>query len=161
MYFREAHGHEFGVQLQPRSGCSDEMEAGFGVVAGGQRIRVLYAAAIFLSEDLSEYLIDARDQRVRAAEIGGEMDGIKKQREVAGNFKPQLLGARKKLGVGIAKEVDGLHGVADDEAGAALALGPGCDEMREQLMLAAAGVLEFVDQQVTNAVGNSERALGG
>ena len=34
-------------------------------------------------------------------------------------------------------------------------------EMREQLMLPAAGVLELVDQQVANAIGNSERGLIG
>ena len=42
-----------------------------------------------------------------------------------------------------------------------VAIGPGGDEAGEQLVLAAAGVLEFVDQQVADAVGDGERGVGG
>ncbi len=42
-----------------------------------------------------------------------------------------------------------------------VALGPCGDEAGEQLVLAAAGVLEFVDQQVTDAVGDGQGRIGG
>jgi hypothetical protein len=41
------------------------------------------------------------------------------------------------------------------------ALGPGGDEAGEQLVLAAAGVLKLVDQQVADAVGDGQRRVGG
>ena len=76
-----------------------------------------------------------------------------------GTSRPSCFDARKQFGVGVAEDVDGLHGVADDEAGAALALGPGGDEAPKQFVLTAARVLEFVDQQVANAVGDGLRGV--
>ncbi len=111
------------------------------------------------AKTLAKRVIDAIDQRRRGAEVSLEMHGFESQRKFAGNFKADLLDARKKLGIGIAEEVDGLHGIADDEAGAPLALGPGSDKVREQLMLAAAGVLKLVDQQMANAVGDGDRSV--
>ncbi len=95
------------------------------------------------------------------AEVGREGDEVEEQRFGVGNLKANGLDARKELGVGVAEEVDGLHGVADHEAGAARALGPGGDEAGEQLVLAAAGVLKLVDEQVADAVGDGERGVGG
>ncbi len=78
-----------------------------------------------------------------------------------GISRPGRFDARKKFGVGVAEKVDGLHGVADHKAGAARALGPGGDEAGEQLVLAAAGVLELIDQQMADAVGDGQRGVGG
>ena len=96
-----------------------------------------------------------------AAEVGGEMDGIEEQRKIAENLKAEFFDARKQFGIGLAEAVDGLHGVADDEAGAALAIGPCADEAAEQFMLASAGVLEFVDQQMANSIGDGLRGVDG
>ena len=89
------------------------------------------------------------------------MDRIEVERQVVGDLKAELLDTRKQLCIGVAEEVNGLHGVADDKAGAALALRPCGDEMREQLVLAAARVLKFVDEQMANAVGDGLRGVGG
>jgi hypothetical protein len=77
-----------------------------------------------------------------------------------GNLKANCFHAREKLSVGIAKKVDGLHGVADGEAGAASALGPRSDNAGQQPVLSPACVLELVYQQVTNTIGNGERSIG-
>ncbi len=53
--------------------------------------------------------------------------------------------------LGIAKPVDGLHRIADQEQRAAIALGPVLREREQQFVLIARGVLEFVDQDVTDA----------
>ena len=147
-------GHEFAVQVHARVLPGHEMRASLrGIVACGQRLSECDAAAVIDGEDLGKHLVDAIDQLRRGAEVSLELHGFESQRKFARNFKADLFHARKKFCIGIAEKVDGLHGVADDEAGAAFALGPGCDKVREQLMLAAAGVLKFVDEQVANAVG--------
>ena len=42
-----------------------------------------------------------------------------------------------------------------------VAIRPGSDQAGEQLVLTAAGVLEFIDQQVADAVGYGQRGIGG
>ena len=89
------------------------------------------------------------------------MDGIEEERKIAENLEAEFFDARKQFRIGFAKAVDGLHGVADNEAGAALAIGPRGDEAAEQFVLAAAGVLELVDQQVADSVGDGLRGVDG
>ena len=132
-----------------------------GIVARGQRLSKCNAAAVIDGEDLGENVIHTINERRRGAEVSLELHGFESQRKFARNFKADLLHARKKFCIGVAEEVDGLHGVADDEAGAAFALGPGCNKVRQQLMLAAAGVLKFVDEQVANAIGDGLRSISG
>ena len=81
---------------------------------------------------------------------------VEEQRIVLGEFEAGFADARKEFGIGVAEEIDRLHGIADDEASAALDLGPGGDEAADQLVLAAAGVLKLIDQQMTNAVGDGD-----
>ena len=71
-------------------------------------------------------------------------------------FKSSFLYTAKELGLGVAEEVDGLHRIADDEDGATGAIFPCLDERGDELMLAAASVLEFVDKQMANVIGNDE-----
>src|SRR5271157_6664953 len=111
---------------------------------------------IVVRKNLFEGLIVPGNQSGHCAEVGREGNEVKEQRLVVGNFKANFLHAREKLGIGVAEEVNGLHGVADNEAGAALALGPGSDKTGEQLVLVAAGVLELVDQQMADAVGDGQ-----
>src|ERR1700678_581392 len=114
------------------------------------------AAAIRLSKDFSEDRIQPVDKLRSRAEVGAERNEIKKEGGGVGDFQAHFLDAGKQLGVGFAKEIDGLHRVADQEAGTAGAVGPRGDQVGEQLVLTAAGVLELVHQQVANAVGESD-----
>ena len=86
--------------------------------------------------------------------------GSKRSGSAPGISRPGF-GRGEEFGIGIAEEVDGLHGVADDETTAAFALGPGGDEAAEEFVLAAAGVLKLVDEQVVDAVGDGEGGVGG
>jgi len=63
-----------------------------------------------------------------------------------GNSRPTLRTRGEQFGIGIAEEVDGLHGIADDEDCAAFRLGPRGHERTDQLVLAAAGVLKLIQQ---------------
>jgi len=78
-----------------------------------------------------------------------------------GKLESEVADAGEKFGVGVAEEVDGLHGVADGKAGAVGPVGPGSDEVGEELMLATAGVLKLVDEEVTDAVSDGEGGVRG
>ena len=81
------------------------------------------------------------------------------RRFAVGQFKTELPHAGEELGIGIAEEVDGLHGVADDKEGAAgSARAMRQTRLASKLVLAAAGVLKFVDEQMTDAVGDRQSA---
>jgi hypothetical protein len=128
-----------------------------GGVGGGEGD----AAAIVGGKDLGEDLVEAADEGADGAEVGGEGDGIEEEWVGAGDLKAGFADAGKELGVGVAEEVDGLHGVADDEATAAFAVRPGGDEAAEEFVLAAAGVLELVDEDVVDAFGENLGGVGG
>jgi hypothetical protein len=119
------------------------------------------AASVVFCEDLGEDSVELVYERPGGAEVGGEGDGVEEERAGAGDFKACGFDAREEFGVGVAKEVDGLHGVADDEATAAFTLRPCGDEAAEELVLAAAGVLKLVDEDVVDAVGDREGGVRG
>ena len=125
----------------------------------GNASEKLDAAAIIDGEDLGEDVIQALNERRSCAKVGFEMQGIKAQSTFIGNIKTDTLNARKKFDVGITKEVNGLHRIANHEAGAAFGLRPRGDEATEQIVLAAAGVLKFVNEQVVDAVSNRESGV--
>jgi len=77
------------------------------------------------------------------------------------DFETGFPDAGEELGVCVAEEVNGLHGVADNETTAAFALRPGGDEAAEEFVLAAAGVLKLVDEDVVDAVGDGKSGVGG
>ena len=82
-------------------------------------------------------------RRRRGAEVCRQMDWIELEWQiVAGISRPSTLYARKKLGIGVAEKIDGLHGIADDEAGAAFALGPRSDEAAQATGAAGGWCLE-------------------
>src|SRR5271156_6515523 len=87
------------------------------------------------------------------------MDRIEWESKIAENFEAVLFNARKQFGVGLAEAVDGLGRIPDDEAGAALAIGPGGNEAAEQLVLTAAGVLEFIHEKMANSVGDGQSCV--
>src|SRR5204862_312220 len=55
---------------------------------------------------------------------------------------------KKQSDFGLAKAIDRLHGIADGEDGAAVALEPTRRQALEQRVLRIGGVLELVDQQM-------------
>ena len=63
-----------------------------------------------------------------------------------------LADAQEEPDVGLAEAVDRLHRVADDEQRAAVVRHPAARQFLDQADLARTGVLEFIDQQVTDAV---------
>ena len=68
---------------------------------------------------------------------------------------------RKQLDFGLAKHIDGLHRVADQENRAAFARIPCRKQRRDQLMLAARGVLKFIDEKMAHVAGDVQHALRG
>jgi hypothetical protein len=69
--------------------------------------------------------------------------------------------AQEQADLGLAETVDRLHGVADREHAAAVACFPAGSEAGDQFVLADRGVLEFVDQQVPDAVIERQREISG
>ena len=133
-----------------------------GGVGGGE----LDAAAVVRGEDGGEGAVELFDQRGDGTEVGGERDEVEGEGGWvgdlrAGEFETDFFDAGEELGVGVAKEVDGLHGVADEEEGAASTVGPGAEDAGEELVLAAAGVLELVDEEVMDTVGDGDGGVGG
>ena len=63
-----------------------------------------------------------------------------------------LADAQEESDVGLAEAVDRLHRVADDEQRPAVVRHPAARQFFDQADLARAGVLEFIDQQVADAV---------
>ena len=69
--------------------------------------------------------------------------------------------AQIQTDLGLAEAVDGLHRVADHEQRAPVARLPAGSELGQQFMLAHRGILEFIDQQVANAVIEMQGQIGG
>ena len=76
-------------------------------------------------------------------------------------FKSSLFDATEKLGLGVSEEIDGLHGIADDEDCTVGAIGPCGYERADEFVLTATGVLEFVDKQMANIISDRECGIGG
>ena len=94
-------------------------------------------------EDAGEVVIEAADETCLGAEVCRKAEGA----EVEGAEASLVHGAHEALHTGLAKQVDGLLWVADEEDGAALA-GPVLREQAEQVVLAGGGVLHLVDEEV-------------
>ena len=62
--------------------------------------------------------------------------------------RPARAHRREAAHLGVAKSVDGLHRIADQEQRAAVAVRPVLRERPQQVVLVARGVLEFVDEDV-------------
>ena len=63
--------------------------------------------------------------------------------------------------LGLAEAVDGLHGIAHGEEAVAVAGLPAGGEAAQQVELGARGVLEFVHQDVAQAVVQGQGQVGG
>jgi hypothetical protein len=145
---------EVDVQLEGPGKCSFAVAGGVG---GGEDD----AAAVVFLKDLGKDFVEPGDERPGGAEVGGESDGVEEEWGGVGDFETGFPDAGEELGVCVAEEVNGLHGVADNETTAAFALRPGGDEAAEEFVLAAAGVLKLVDEDVVDAVGDGKSGVGG
>ena len=88
-----------------------------------------HGAGIVWRQNFIEHFIELADERGRGAEVGCERREVEDQRiVVVWNFQPNCFDAGKEFGVGVTERIDGLHRIADDEAGAADPLGPCSDE---------------------------------
>jgi hypothetical protein len=131
------------------------------VLASRLGLKEIHAAAIVQRKYLLEDRVQLPHQRRRGTEVRGERNEVEWERFAIRDFEANLLYAGEEFRIRVAEKIDGLHGVADGEASAPRAVWPGGDEAGEQLMLAAAGVLEFIDEQVPYTVGNGHGGFGG
>ena len=67
----------------------------------------------------------------------------------------------EKPDIGLTKAVDGLHRIADHKHGTPVVRRPAAHQFFQQRHLARTGILEFIDQQVLNAVIQRLRQIGG
>ena len=156
------HGlrHEFKMKLHGgaapvtrwRPGCADVFARRF---CSG----VANAAAVVGCKNLRKRVVDLLNERSGGTEVGSKNRGFETQWLIVRDLKAETLDTRKELCIGVAEEVNGLHGIADDETRAARTIGPGSDQMREELMLAAARVLKFINQQMASAFGGCKRGV--
>ncbi len=115
----------------------------------------------------AEHLVDGLGEAGVGAEVDGELHGMAADAAAVGveGGDAAIADLGEELDVGLAKHIDGLHGVADQEDGAIFAgvggVGPGGEECGDELVLAARGVLEFVDEEVTDVAGDVDDAFAG
>lgn len=109
--------------------------------------------------DGGEHLIDGFGEAGVGTEVDGQLDG--KALDAA---EAALAHLREELDLGLAKHIDGLHGVADEKDGALFigigGVAPGGKKLGDELVLTAGGVLEFVDEEMTDVAGEVEDAFG-
>src|ERR1035441_3407930 len=98
-----------------------EVEAGIGgagrSLSDGLCGRESDAAAVICSKNFNKNLIEPVDQGWGGAKVGCERDEVEEERVRMGgvgvrDLKADRLHALEEFGVGVAEEVDGLHGVA-------------------------------------------------
>ncbi len=146
--------HEAHVQVK---GGGDSWSA-LASRNGGNKVD---ATAIVLSKAGCEGSVQLVNEIGRGAKVGAEPDRIERQRSFALDIKAGIAQAHKELGICIAEEINGLHGIADHEERAPCSIGPCGYETAKQAVLAAAGILRLVHQQVTNAIGDVDGRVTG
>ena len=109
-----------------------------------------------VGKDLRKAGVDPVDHRRVRAVVEREAASRRPQRAHA-----VRLHAQEQAHIGLAEPVNGLHRVADQKQGAAVAVLPAGGQPLEQAHLGRAGVLEFVDQQVADAVVQLQLQIAG
>ncbi len=113
-------------------------------------------------KELGEVVIEGLDEGGLGAEVGGEMEGGEGEGVGCGGEAAGVHGVDEALDAGLAEEVDGLLGVADEEDGLAVAV-PALGEELEELVLRGGGVLHLVDEKMleVHVGGGAEVVEGG
>src|SRR6476646_357931 len=101
------------------------------------------------------------DKRGFGSEICSQLEGVENEWLIVCQLEAAISHASEQFGVRISKRVNGLHRITNHEDAATNLIGPRSYEGGEKLMLAPAGVLEFVDQEVANVIGGGECGLRG
>jgi len=110
---------------------------------------------VLLRENTGKGLVDPLDHRYAGAVVAPEPE--LDQTEITYAL---LRHTQEQADVGLAKTIDGLHGVTDGEQRTAIARFPATRQALQQLDLGWAGVLEFIHQQMLNAVIELECQIG-
>ncbi len=113
-------------------------------VLARDRGRVLHVILEIVGEHPLEDLIERIDDRGDRTEVRGELQWRQWQRR-AWYLDSMLAHLAEQARLRIAKEIDGLHGIADEKAGAAIAGLPVIQQRAEQTEVGPRGVLKFVD----------------
>ena len=105
---------------------------------------------------------DRRESRIHPIDDAGMRAVVAIQAQV---FEAQIADAvlahiQEQTDISLAKTVDRLHRIADDEQRPAVVRHPPAHQLLQQRHLTRAGVLELVDQQVTDAVIERLRQIG-
>src|SRR6185437_7156136 len=106
-------------------------------------------------EKPAEDLVAPLDERRHGPEIAQQP---KRRQPYAADA--EIARAQETTYLRLAKLIDRLHRIADDEERAAIARLPAGGERLEELELRHGGVLEFVDQNVTQRESGPQRELG-
>ena len=106
---------------------------------------------------LSKDAIDPIDQGPLRAEIARERQRLERH----GTDSLPTLRIEKQADVGIAKTVDRLHRIADDEQRPGIARRPPGGQLFDQVALSERSVLIFVDQEMFDSKVEREQKLGG
>jgi hypothetical protein len=106
-------------------------------------------------EHAGEGVVEPRDQPGTRPEVG-----LQAQRFERHAAEHATRGLEEQRHLGLAKAVDRLHRVTDQEQRAAVSRRPSLGEVLEEFALQVGGVLELVDQQVPDAVVERQREVG-
>ncbi len=98
-------------------------------------------------KDLREGVVEVFDEGALGAEVGGEMERREREGVVAGAELAGAHGVDEALDAGLAEEIDGLLGVADEEDGLGGAV-PAMREELDELVLGGGRVLHLVDEEM-------------
>ena len=132
--------------------CASRRPAAEGAAGGRRRRGVGDGSRLAGSADASGKS-EARSRALKCStRVGWERKLAVRRRAVSGRSPswPVAHGVEEALDAGLAEEVDGLLGVADEEDGLGVAV-PALGEELDELVLAGGGVLHLVDEEVLEA----------
>ena len=88
-----------------------------GWTTRGFRFGELDSTSVRNCKHFLERFIQAQYKLRIGAKIRGELDGMERKGFLFTEFKSSFFHAVKQLGLGVAEEINGLHGIADHEDG--------------------------------------------
>jgi len=141
-----------------------QLESGLRIdarVAGGLSGRERHTATIIWLEHVQKCVVQSIDKGSFGTEICSQLERVENELFIVCQLEAAISYASEQFGVGIAEGVNGLHRITDQEEGATGLIGPRSHEGGKKLMLAPAGVLEFIDKEVANVISCSDCDVGG
>ena len=111
--------------------------------------------AFHARHDAGKRTIDPLNDAGLRAEIGREPQRFERDCAYALATRPE-----EQSDFGLAETIDRLHGIANHEQRAAIVRLPACCEPFEQIELGEGGILEFIDEDVADAVVKRKQQIG-